>query len=45
MGSTLEGAVLWEKLLGRVAFGVDADGGGFLILKIQKNSHKYMINI
>jgi len=45
MGSTLQGAVLCEKLLGRVAFGADAEGGGFLILKIQINSHKYMINI
>jgi len=39
MGSTLQGAVLGEKLLGRVTFVADAGGAGFLILKIQKNSH------
>jgi len=41
MGSTLQGVVFCEKLLGRVAFGAEA-GGGFLILKIQKNNHKYV---
>jgi hypothetical protein len=48
MGSTLQGVVLCDKLLGRVAFGADA-GGGFLVLKIppkkNKQSLKYTINI
>jgi len=46
MGSTLQGVVLCDKLLGRVTFGADA-GGGFLVLKIppkkNKQSLKYTI--